>query len=165
MIRFEPHVQQELTRHAEEAYPEECCGLVFERNGEQRAVRITNVQNELHARDPNAFPRTAATAYAMNYREVEPYLEAAFRGELRLVAFYHSHPEHDAYFSAEDRAAAEGWLEDPNYAAAGQIVLSVRGGRVAAARAFRWDADQRDYVDEALDSNPLPPATTPGTCG
>lgn len=165
MIRLEPAVQQALVRHAEETYPEECCGLVFERGGQQSAVRITNMQNQLHARDPVAFPRTAATAYAMNYTEVEPYLEAAFRGELRLLAFYHSHPEHDAYFSAEDRAAAEAWLEDPNYAAAAQIVLSVRAGRVVAGRAFRWDSSRCEFVDEPLAGSPTFAGPAPGAGG
>ncbi len=151
MLHIEPEVQRAIAEHAVAAYPEECCGLVFTREGRQQAVRITNVQNELHARDPVAFPRTAATAYAMSYREVEPYLEAAYRGEIQLLAFYHSHPEHDAYFSTEDRAAAEPWLEDPNYAAAAQIVVSVRSAKVVAVRAFRWDAKQRAFVDQPLE--------------
>jgi proteasome lid subunit RPN8/RPN11 len=154
MLDLQPEIREAIATHAEETYPEECCGLVVVRSGKQEAVRITNIQNELHARDPETFPRTAATAYAMRYQEVEPYLEAAYRGELELLAFYHSHPEHDAYFSAEDRAAAEAWLADPNYARAAQIVVSVHNGRVVAARAFRWDATRSDFVDEELNWPP-----------
>src|SRR5207249_603762 len=83
--------------------------------------------------------RTARLAYTMRWAEVEPILEAAYGGRLRLHAVYHSHPDHDAYFSVEDRSAASGWLDDPNYAAAGQIVVSVRNGEVRAAKAFGWD--------------------------
>jgi proteasome lid subunit RPN8/RPN11 len=139
-----------LQAHARESHPEECCGLIIERDGGEEVVRVTNIQNELHGKDPEQFPRTAATAYAMRYQEVEPLLEAAYRGEVVLRAVYHSHPEHDAYFSEHDRAAAEGWVGDPNYAAAGQIVMSVRGGEVVNAKAFGWDEGIRSYVEILL---------------
>lgn len=139
-----------LHAHACEAYPDECCGMIVERDGREEVARITNVQNELHARDPQQFPRTARTAYSMRWADVEPLLDAAYKGKLRLHAVYHSHPEHDAYFSAEDRAAAEAWLDDPNYAAAGQIVLSVRNRQVQAAKAFGLDTAARDYTEIPL---------------
>jgi proteasome lid subunit RPN8/RPN11 len=81
----------------------------------------------------------------MDYAEVAPLLEDAYRGAIRILAFYHSHPDHDAYFSAEDRAAAEGWLDDPNYAAAVQLVVSVRQGEVVDVKAYAWNPQQRDY--------------------
>lgn len=124
--------------------------MVVERDGQQEAVRIENIQNEMHAKDPQQFPRTAATAYLMRYADVEPILEAAYRGELRLVAVYHSHPEHDAYFSEQDRAAAEGWVGDPNYAAAGQVVMSVRGGQVVDTKAFAYREAAAAYEDAPL---------------
>lgn len=140
----------EMHAHARATYPDECCGMVIERGGRQEVVRIENMQNEMHAKDPQQFPRTAATAYLMRYADVEPLLEAAYRGEIRLVAVYHSHPEHDAYFSEQDRAAAEGWVGDPNYAAAGQVVMSVRGGEVVDTKAFAYDEGLRTYGDAAL---------------
>ncbi|GIW43185.1 MAG: hypothetical protein KatS3mg077_0467 [Candidatus Binatia bacterium] len=143
-------VWRAIRAHAEETYPEECCGLVVVREGSPRVVRVRNVQNELHARDPEAFPRTAKTAYSMDYEEVAPLLEDAYRGAIRILAFYHSHPDHDAYFSAEDRAAAEGWLDDPNYAAAVQLVVSVREGKVVDVKAYAWSPQQRDYEPVAL---------------
>lgn len=148
-----------IEAHARDTYPEECCGVVVERQGALEVVRITNVQNELHARDPVSFPRTARTAYSMKYEEVAPLLEAAYAGRLRLVAFYHSHPEHDAYFSAEDRAAAEGWLDDPNYAAARQIVVSVRNGSVAGAAAFAWNEHHREFEAVPLEVEEGPDAS------
>lgn len=144
-MKLAEHVWSEIRAHAEETYPEECCGLVVVREGTPQVVRIRNVQNELHARDPEAFPRTAKTAYSMDYKEVAPLLEAAYQGEIEIVAFYHSHPDHDAYFSAEDRAAAQGWLDDPNYAKAAQLVVSVKQGTVVDVQAYAWDPQQGDY--------------------
>ncbi len=138
-----------LHAHACATYPDECCGMVVERAGAEQVVRVTNIQNELHAQDPQQFPRTAAIAYTMG-REAAPVLMAAERGELTLRAIYHSHPDHDAYFSAEDRTQALGGWDEPNYPAAAQIVMSVRDGEVRATKAFMWDAAQREYVEAPL---------------
>lgn len=138
-----------LHAHARDAYPNECCGMVVERAGHEEVVRVSNIQDELHANDPEQFPRTAEIAYTMG-REAAPVLLAAERGELVLRAIYHSHPEHDAYFSAEDRKQALGGWDEPNYPQAGQIVISVRQREVGATKAFVWDDKVRDYVDVPL---------------
>jgi len=135
--------------HARETYPNECCGMIVERSGREEVVRVTNIQNELHEQDPVQFPRTAAIAYTMG-REAAPILLGAERGELTLRAIYHSHPDHDAYFSAEDRTQAMGGWDEPNYPDAGQIVMSVRQRAVRATKAFTWDAATRDYVEVEL---------------
>jgi [CysO sulfur-carrier protein]-S-L-cysteine hydrolase len=135
--------------HAREAYPEECCGMIVERTGREEVVRVTNIQNELHAKDPEQFPRTAAIAYTMG-SEAAPILIGTERGELTLRAFYHSHPDHDAYFSAEDRKQAKGGWDEPNYPHAGQIVISVRERTVRATKGFAWDETLRDFVEVEL---------------
>jgi proteasome lid subunit RPN8/RPN11 len=140
---------EDMHAHARSAYPEECCGILVERGGRQEVVRVTNLQNALHAEDPALFPRTAATAYTMG-PEAARVLLVADRGELVLQAFYHSHPDHDAYFSAEDRAQALGGGEEPYYPDARQVVISVRAGEVRATRMFAWDVTARDFVDVVL---------------
>ena len=52
----------EISRHAEETFPEECCGVVLSNGITDRAQRLRNIQNELHALDPMIHPRTAAIA-------------------------------------------------------------------------------------------------------
>jgi proteasome lid subunit RPN8/RPN11 len=135
--------------HACEAYPDECCGMLIARAGHEEVVRVTNIQNELHAQDPEQFPRTAVIAYTMG-PEAAPFLVRSERGELRLLAIYHSHPDHDAYFSEEDRKQAFGGWDEPNYPQAAQIVLSVRNREVCATKVFVWNAAARDYVDAEL---------------
>ena len=148
-IRLSQATLDVLHAHAREAYPDECCGMVVERAGAQHVERVTNIQNQLHEQDPQQFPRTAAIAYTMG-REAAPVLMAAERGKLTLRAIYHSHPDHDAYFSAEDRTQAMGGWDEPNYPAAAQIVISVRGGEVRATKAFICDATLRDFIETAL---------------
>jgi proteasome lid subunit RPN8/RPN11 len=138
-----------LHAHARDAYPDECCGMVVERDGREEVVPVSNIQDELHAQDPSQFPRTARLAYTMG-REAFPILDAVERGNVGLRAFYHSHPDHEAYFSAEDRKQALGGWDEPTYPQAAQIVLSVRAGAVAATKAFAWDANRHEYVEIAL---------------
>ncbi len=138
-----------LHAHACETYPDECCGMIIERHGREEVVRVTNIQNELHAKDPEQYPRTAAIAYTMGV-ESAPILLAAERSELTLRAFYHSHPEHDSYFSAEDKKQAMGGWDEPNYPQAVQLVMSVRAGEVRVTKAFAWDDSARDFVEVSL---------------
>lgn len=135
--------------HAREVYPEECCGLIIERDGREEVIQVTNIQNELHAQDPDQFPRTAAIAYMMG-REAAPVLIRGERGELRLLAIYHSHPDHDAYFSEEDREQACGASNEPTYPQAAQIVMSVRNRQVRATKVFVWDAEACNYAEAQI---------------
>lgn len=138
--------------HAREAYPEECCGMIIERDGREEIVRVANIQNELHAQDPVQFPRTAAIAYMMG-PEAAPVLIRSERGELRLLAIYHSHPNQEAYFSAEDRRQACGASDEPTYPQAGQIVMSVRNREVCATKVFLWDPEAHDYLEARIRSS------------
>src|SRR2546428_12035256 len=97
-----------LHAHACASYPAECCGMIITRNGREEVVRVANIQNELHAQDPQQYPRTAAIAHTMG-EEAAPILLVAVRRDLSFRPIYHSHPEHDAYFSAEGRKQALGW--------------------------------------------------------
>jgi len=137
-----------ITAHAAETFPHECCGFVVRRQGRQVVVRVTNIQNQKHAEDPAGFPRTAEIAYTMG-PEAAPVLIDHERGALVIEAIYHSHPQHEAYFSAEDRAQATVW-DEPSYPDAGQIVVSVRDGTVRDVRTFQWSGTAREFVAAEL---------------
>jgi proteasome lid subunit RPN8/RPN11 len=72
-------------------------------------------------------------------------LEAGKLG-YRLKAFYHSHPNHDAYFSAEDRDAATPF-GDPTYPDALQIVVSVYERVVRTIKSFAWSEEKNNFVE------------------
>lgn len=137
-----------ITAHAVEAFPEECCGFVVRRGGREDVIRVTNIQNRMHAADPVGFPRTAEIAYTMG-SEAAPVLIDHERGALVIHAIYHSHPQHDAYFSAEDRQQATVW-DEPSYPDAGQVVVSVIDRTLKAVKAYRWSAAARDFVPTEL---------------
>jgi adenylyltransferase/sulfurtransferase len=138
----------ELAAHAVSTFPEECCGFVVVRNGQLAVERITNIQNQQHALHPEQFPRTAAIAYTMG-PEAAPLLVDHDRGRLTIRIIYHSHPQHAAYFSAEDKKQATVW-DEPSYPDAFQIVMSVIDGTVRDMKAFRWDEPARDFVEQPL---------------
>ena len=96
----------EISRHAQETFPEECCGVIFSAGTTDQVVRVKNIQNRLHALDPQTYSRTATIAYAMDPLELDSVIRQGEERGRRLKAFYHSHPNHDAYFSDEDKAFA-----------------------------------------------------------
>ena len=147
-----PAIADEMQRHALASYPDECCGLLFTRGGREvvRAIAMENIQNRLHALDPDSHPRTGRNGFQMDalrvWREVDA---AAGRGE-RLVAFYHSHIDCGAYFSQEDRdMAAPPPDRTPTYPEMWHVVLACWPDGLREACAFRWDG--RDFVAHPLD--------------
>jgi [CysO sulfur-carrier protein]-S-L-cysteine hydrolase len=140
-----------IVAHAEREFPYECCGFVIGDTASEEVRPIANIQNQKHAEDPAAFPRDARTAFLMEPREHLAALEEIDRRKLSLKAVYHSHPDHDAYFSATDRARACSFdPNEPNYPDTVYIVLSVRAGKFARAAAFAWDAPAKDFVETPL---------------
>ena len=137
-----------ITEHAVETYPEECCGVILGSTGDE-VHRLQNIQNRLHAADPETFPRDARTAYTMDPKELEAVLGQAENRGLAFKALYHSHPDHDAYFSAEDKACATPFGE-PTYPDTFQVVISVMGGHVGRVAVYAWNPDVADFAETPL---------------
>jgi [CysO sulfur-carrier protein]-S-L-cysteine hydrolase len=137
---------------AEREFPYECCGFIIGDASTEGVRPIANIQNRKHAEDPGAFPRDARTAFLMEPKEHLAVLNEVDRRKLALRVVYHSHPDHDAYFSATDRAQACSFDPDePDYPDTAYIVMSVRSGKFVRAAAFVWDAAKKEFVETALD--------------
>lgn len=152
-LRIERAAVEEIHRHAIESYPNECCGVVLAENGRHHVRRIENVQDRLHGEDPARHPRDARTAYFMEPEQLYGVLSEAQRRGWRILAFYHSHPEHEAYFSDEDRARAMAW-DEPAYPESFYVVVSVLGGAVKDQIAVGWDPGRLEYVAADLTMEP-----------
>lgn len=148
-----------IIAQAERDFPNETCGFIIGPESASEAAQvdaqevrpISNIQNAKHAEDPQRFARDARTAFLMDPKEHLAVLNEVDRRKLSLIAVYHSHPEHDAYFSATDRAQA--CLFDPvepDYPDTFHIVLSVLGGRFVRAAAFVWNVAVTDFVEHEL---------------
>lgn len=142
----------QIKAQAEREFPFECCGFIIGDDAIEEVRPITNIQNRKHAEDPVAFARDARTAFLMEPREHLAVLKEIDSRRLRLHAVYHSHPDHEAYFSATDRAQACSFdPHEPDYPDTVYIVVSVRAARFARAAAFRWDAASKDFAEAKLE--------------
>jgi proteasome lid subunit RPN8/RPN11 len=153
-LEIEAGVMGAMRAHAEEGFPDEVCGAVLATPEGQVVRRMTNIQNRLHAADPGAHPRDATIAYEPDPRELFELHRETRRDGWAILAFYHSHPKHGAYFSETDRARAlsqfPGEPPEPLYPGVAWVVLSVYDRAVRDAKAFAWDAGAADFVEVAI---------------
>jgi proteasome lid subunit RPN8/RPN11 len=136
---------EEISRHALETYPEECCGIVTGDSDRQTVHLCRNIQDRLHSEDPGKYPRDARTAYAIERNEAEKIFAEAKEQGKSVIAFYHSHVEHDAYFSDMDKEA-QSVFGEPEFPEALQVVISVKDRKINGIKHFKWDKDKKDFM-------------------
>ena len=138
----------EIHQHAVEEYPEECCGVVVgnpDHNNDNVVYRCENIQNKLHEKNPENFTRDARTAYNISALELQRLLsEASSKGRVFKV-LYHSHPEHDAYFSEEDTRMALFDGESPIYPGTQYLVVSVYSKKIRDQALFDWNPETKTF--------------------
>ena len=140
----------EIFAECEARYPFEACGFVIGKGREvSRVVPAANIQNEVHKRDPKRYPRDANTAYTIDPKEMERVSVTAAKSGKSIVAIFHSHPEHEVYFSAEDKGMAAPW-GDPLFPDQSYIVVSVYERKVKGASEFYWDPAKKDFVERKI---------------
>jgi len=153
MSPLEKEQLDQIHLHAVEEYPYECCGIVVgnpDDNRDNVVYRCENIQNKLHEKDPENFTRDARTAYNISALELQKLLsEAGSKGRVFKV-LYHSHPEHDAYFSEEDTRMALFDGETPIYPGTQYLVVSVYGEKVRDQALFGWNPGTKTF-----ERNPL----------
>lgn len=148
-ISISPELLDQVFEDSVKSYPNEACGIVLG-NADRVATTVIackNQQNDLHKKDPTRYPRTAATAYAMDpmdFKKAEDLAKA--KGE-KIIAIFHSHPDHGVYFSAEDKEMAAPWGE-PLFPEISYLVVAVDKGEVTKASDFVWDG--KDFAEANL---------------
>ena len=153
MSPLEKEQLDQIHLHAVEEYPYECCGIVVgnpDDNRDNVVYRCENIQNKLHEKDPENFTRDARRAYNISALELQKLLsEAGSKGRVFKV-LYHSHPEHDAYFSEEDTRMALFDGETPIYPGTQYLVVSVYSEKVRDQALFGWNSETKTF-----ERNPL----------
>jgi len=123
MLKLRQSEFDALLRHAEAAYPQECCGaLLGTRDPDVREVFATVPCTNAQADSPQ-------TRYSIDPRELVRIQRDARERVWEIVGFYHSHPDHPAYWSPTDLAEAH-WI------GCSYVIVSVEGGRAGAANSF-----------------------------
>lgn len=142
MIKLSDRLVSEITRHAEAAYPHECCGLLvgrIEEGGRTRVVVETYpVENTFDEGERHHRMSIEPLEYARAERLY------AKRG-LGVVGNYHSHPDHPAVPSQFDLEHLAPW---PTMS---YVVVSVRAGKAVEVRSWELANDRSRFEEEALE--------------
>ena len=96
---------EHMYAQALEEFPFECCGMIIGPEGEDIAAEdivraCRNIQQDLHQKYPERFPRDATIGYTMAKEDIEAIVKEAQDHGWVVKVCYHSHPNTGAYFSA-----------------------------------------------------------------
>src|SRR5687767_10491356 len=92
--------EDEMRRHAQDAYPQEACGFLAGRF-ESKDVRVVRAR-----RAPNAAGGDRGASFALQPRDLLAAQDALEGTGVEIVGFYHSHPDVPAAPSDADHAHA-----------------------------------------------------------
>lgn len=145
MLKLHPDTLRQICDHATSEFPDECCGAVLTDATHEFVRKYRNIQNQLHQEDPETYPRDARTAYVIHPDDLIDLHKEQTTQHRHLKVLYHSHPNHEAYFSEKDKADATLW-DEPAYPGTTYLVVSVYNGDIRALKAFAWDEAERDFV-------------------
>lgn len=126
-----------IVSHARACYPRECCGILLGTAAEGDVRTVTTAVACV-----NAYQGEQSDRFELDPKDQFEAQRAARRQGLEVLGFFHSHPDCDAYFSATDLANSWPWYSN--------LVVSVRGGEVCHARAFRANDNQTASTEEEL---------------
>lgn len=117
MLKLAKKIESEIRSAGEEAYPNECCGVLLGTIDGQDVKTVEVLRPIVNSReDGEQYHRFLITADDMVLAEME-----ARKRKLEIVGFYHSHPDHPSKPSEYDREHAL-----PFYS---YVILSVANGK------------------------------------
>jgi proteasome lid subunit RPN8/RPN11 len=134
----------EIRRHGQSAYPEECCGLLIGQ-AEPAAKRVVALRRAANAREDSRHNR-----YEIAPGELLEAEKAALASGLDIIGFYHSHPDHPARPSEFDRHHAIPWYS--------YVILSVASGVPAELTSWTLREDRSGFDEEKIEAGRDPAA-------
>ncbi len=146
-MKLNKDVIDEIYKHSLKEYPDECCGIITGIDDKQTVHQCENIQNRMHDEDPERFPRDARTAYFIDRTEFDRIISSSLRNGETVLALYHSHAEHEAYFSEED-VAAQTVFGEPEFPDALHVVISVMDRKVHDMKCFKWEKGKKIFFAE-----------------
>jgi len=138
VLTLKPEHLNIIRHHAQETYPEECCGLLLGKisDGETELVEVWPTANDYQAETAALFTDENLTTKERRYIiDPKEMLRSQKQGRdrgLNIIGIYHSHPDHPAIPSECDRQSA--W---PEYL---YIIVSVPKG--CPTDIYCWSLDQ-----------------------
>ncbi len=140
MLRFAPCDYDQVRRHGETTYPDECCGILLgTQEGDVRTVRAIVTCNNARVDSPQS-------RYDIDPRGlIRAQREARERG-LDVVGFYHSHPDHPARWSQTD-------FENAHWIGCSYVITSVEKGNATLTSSFVLTGkieEDKAFVEEEI---------------
>ncbi|GHV49714.1 hypothetical protein AGMMS49579_02180 [Spirochaetia bacterium] len=140
MIDLKAEWDATIRREGENAYPNECCGVLLGTLLEDDSRRVENIL-------PIDNKREEAEQYHRFEIQPEDYMraekEARSQG-LDVLGFYHSHPDHPARPSGFDQDHAL-----PFYS---YIIVAVEKGKSASLTSWELTTDRTQFLEEEIKS-------------
>lgn len=135
MLQIDNQTLLAIENHSIETFPFEGCGFVFgeESNGIRYLFDFLPVENSKEGDQRRRFEISAK-----DYLKAESY---ANEKQIQLLAIYHSHPEHPAVPSEEDRKSALPFLS--------YLIVSVSGQHETHTRSWLLN-DNRQFIEEII---------------
>jgi proteasome lid subunit RPN8/RPN11 len=122
----------ELRQHGEETYPHECCGVLV---GESRNAGLKAVLAVV--RCGNTRTDSPRSRYNIDPRDLIRIQRESHLAGQDILGFYHSHPDHPAYWSATD-------LADAHWLGCSYVITSVEKGKAGLTNSFLLLGDEGD---------------------
>ncbi|MGB3401946.1 MAG: M67 family metallopeptidase [Microcoleaceae cyanobacterium] len=153
ILQVSPQLLNQICTHAEQAYPNECCGILMgylEAEDRKSLVEIIPTENAWNQETADHFELLETTHQQLTTTErrytiaPEALLNAQKQGrdrQLSIIGIYHSHPDHTAIPSEFDRVCA--WL---GYS---YIIVSVQQKKAADLRSWCLD-QQHQFIAEEI---------------
>ncbi len=152
VIKIHNSVMKDILEQSINGYPEEICGICAGSEKEPKTISTLypceNIQNKLHAENPEKYPRTAKDGY---FIDPEKWLELSLLTDSEdkvINMIYHSHIDCGAYFSREDERMAAP-LGEPSYPDLVYLVVSVVKRKISEISAYIWDEKEKKYKETA----------------
>ena len=153
MVTLLPKTLNDICAYAKEQFPDECCGIILHADTQEFVRPCRNIQNDLHKDDPAAHPRDARTAYFLHPNDLFAVFKERDKQDRPIKAFYHSHPNREAYFSEKDKSDAMMWGE-PAYPGVAYFVISIYKDTIRVVKAFTWDESKSDFIEVPIQTPP-----------
>ena len=136
MIVISNYNLQKIHKHAREAYPFECCGILVGLFGDKKEVKevreVKNINKDrVHDR------------YEIDPREFYMVDKDSSKNGLKVIGFYHSHPDHPPRPSAFDTERA--W-QSYSY-----IIISILKGKDLITKSWVLDEGDKSFKEEPLE--------------
>ncbi len=135
MLQIAPVARQKMIAHAEETFPNECCGFMFGKEDKEHRIvtEIAMVNNNSEENKKRRFK-----ILPKDYLHAEQYAE---KQGLLLLGIYHSHPNHPPIPSEHDRVVAQPYFS--------YIILSVLDKEFFQIRSWRLN-EQEQFEEEII---------------